>query len=223
MRLLSVLLGLLLCGALFAQAPAGGGRTTTMDTGTLMVNTAKGLFVLRAGVLAKFSVPALKQQLMMQVWGPMPAAPADFSDREATSKYFTEMQRRLAPALLLAKDNSILVVVGDGFLRVNQDTLKTEAMTDLRDPAAAPADANAGGGNRFGGFGRQNEPSLGYLLADTTLYLMRAKEMVAINITDGKILARTPLDKELQGIAFTMPNFGGNRGGNGGGNRGGGN
>ena len=61
-------------------------------------------------------------------------------------------------------------------------------------------------------------PVPGYILDGTTLFLMRAKEELAINITDGTVIARVALPTELQPVNMG----GGRRNGGGGGNGGGG-
>lgn len=199
---------LLAAGALFAQVAQSGGA--------LMVNTPKGIYALRGGVLAHIDVATLKADKEMLLFDKMPAPPADGADNATRMAYFAEIQKRNAPALLLVKDNSLLIVIGDGFARVNQDTLKSEASASLKDPNEAP-DPNQG---RF----VRQEPAPGYLLVGNTLFLMRSKEMMAINITDGKIITRAPLPADLQPVQYTGRGNGGGggRGPGGGGNGGGG-
>jgi len=206
----------LAAGALFAQAPA---PVTGPNTGsTVLVNTPKGLFALRDGVLAKYDIATLKPAQELQLFGPMPAPPADFTDNTARQKYFSEFQRRTAPAIMIPKDTSLLVVVSDGFARINQDTLKVEASADLT-PAGGTTTAAGGGMGR----GFQQAAAPGFLLNGNTLYVMTGKEMLSINITDGKILARTALPQDLQPLQMNFPGGGGPGGGRGGrGNRGGG-
>ena len=198
--LLASLCMLAMCG-LFAQAP---GPVVGANTGgSVLLSTPKALFVLRAGVLGRLNPTTLATEKVFQLFGPAPEPPAQGSDRAAMQKYFEELQRRNAPALLLAKDNALLIVVGDGFARLNQDTLKVEATADLR----APEEASAGRGTR---------EAPGYLLQGNTLLLLRGKEMLSLSITDGKILARAPLPKELQPLQmqFNVTRGGGdNRGG----------
>jgi len=204
---------LLAAGALLAQGPGGGPMGGGFDSQTLLVNTPKGLFALRSGVLAKYDITTLKAQQVFELFGPMPAPPAQGADRTAWGTYFAEMARRNAPAVMFARDNSLIVIVGDGFAKISQDTLKVELSADLR-----PADAAAAEPGR--GF---REPTPGYLVVGNTLYLMRGKEMLSVALTDGKV-QRTPLPKELQPQQANFRGDGGNReGGNrGGGNRGGG-
>ena len=196
---------LLATGLLFAQGfnPGFGGGNAGQ---TLMVNTAKGLFVLRGGSLAKFDAATLKLAQIFELFGPAPAPPAQNADRDTMTKYYTEMQRRAAPAIMVPKENSLLIVVGDGFAKINQDTLKVEKTADLRAPGAATADA----GNRS----REGTP--GYLVVGDILYLVRNTEMLAISTTDGKV-TRAALPKELQIQQRGGGNNGGARGGGGGG------
>lgn len=218
----AVLILLLAAGALLAQGPGGGGAQGPGGGGmhvtgnTLMATTPKGLFVLRNGVLGKFEPATLKSTAVLELFGPLPAAPAA-GDRDARQAYSNEVQKRMAAPIMLVKDNTLLVVIGDGFARIDQETLKSDALSLTSPNAPAQADGR--------GFRQEGEP--GYLLVGNTLYLMRGMEILSIDIANMKILARGPLPKELQPLQF---NFGGgfgggnnnNRNGGGGGNRNGG-
>lgn len=196
-HLFSALLLVLATGILFAQG-FGGGMPGGNSGNTLLVNSPKGLFALRAGVLAKFDAATLKSALVFELFGPMPERPTDNNNRDAMQKYVTELQRRMAPPIMLVKDDALLVVIGDGFARINQDTLKVEATADLS-PPGAPVAADAGRGFR------NTDIVPGYLLVNNTLFLMRGTELLSLSVTDGKILARTPLPKELQPLQLNLP------------------
>ena len=112
------------------------------------------------------------------------------------------------PAIMIAQGDSLIVVIGDGFARLSQDTLAVEAHADLTPPAVAGADAT-----QQRGF--QMDPMPGYLLTDTTLYLMRPQELFAITTADGK-LTRTALAKELAPLPNLFGGGGGRLGGGGG-------
>ncbi|MHB9133023.1 MAG: hypothetical protein ACYDBB_18300 [Armatimonadota bacterium] len=205
-------------GPLFAQGMGGNGGVGA----TNMLMTDKGLFVLRSGMLVKYDAAALKQAGEIELFGPAPAAPAENADRAARQKYNAEIARRLAPAIMLVKDNWLLIVIGDGFTRISQDTLKPEATGSLlpeKAPAADAAPGAAPGGGR-GMFGAAEQVS-GYLLVDNTLYLARSKELLAVDIMAGKVASRIDLPK---GFQLTMLGGFGNFGGGirNGGNRGGG-
>lgn len=213
MRFLTSMIALLLLAAGMALAQGFGGMGSAGGN-TVMVNTPKGLFTLRNGVLARYNATSLKLEQELQLFGPAPTAPADFTDRAAVQKYFTDMQQRMAPAIMFARENSLILVVGDGFARINQETLKPEATTKLA--AATAPDPNAQGN-------RTTEPTPGYLAVENILFLMRGKEIMSINMQDGKIVARASLPQELQTLQFNRFGGGGRTGGGGGGNnRGGG-
>ncbi len=182
MRILMVAIALAVAAtSVFAQG-FGGGIPGAPGGGTILLNTDKGLFALRAGVVAKYDTTTLKEVQTLPLLGPAPEAPTDFQDREAMQQYRQAMQMR-QNALMIANADSLLIVIGDHFYRVNQETLKSDATADLH-----AADAAAGA----------PEPVPGYALAGNTLFLMRGKEMLSLNITDGKILARAPLSKAMQ-------------------------
>jgi len=205
-------IAMLATSSLFAQG--FGGRQGSGAMTTLMLNTPKGLFTLRSGVLAKYDLATLQPVKTLALFGAAPELPAGNAQRADRDKYYAEIAKRNAPAIMLTtKDGGLIIVIGDGFARINQDTLKVDASSSLVDPKAPPVDPNAP---------RAIEPVPGYLLVDTTLYLMRGKEMLAVNTTDGKVSTRSALPKEL--LPLPMPSFqrGGGGPGGGGGNPGGG-
>lgn len=208
MRYFILMVGLMLASIpLLAQ---GFGRMPMMNMGganTVMVSSTKGLFALRNGVIVKYTISPFQQAQELQLFGAAPQAPTDTTDQAAMQKYYADVQRRVASAIMLVKDNSLLVVIGDGFARINQDTLVVEATGDLRTQDAVDGIAATG----------RNPMALAegvgsYLLVDNTLYLMRGTEMLAISITDGKA-THVALPKELQPMQMGMPQMG-NRGGN---------
>jgi len=214
---------LLAAGALFAQRPnnMGGSNVTT-----IMLKTDKGVFALRSGVLVKYDAITLKQIAEYQIFGAaptMPERPADMTDQTAVQAwrtdmqtYNTTMQKRQGSALMIPTKDSLLIVIGDGFGRIDQDTLKPEAKASLL-PVTPAADPNAPAATPVAPVRPTVEPVPGYVLDGNTLYLMRAKEVMSINITDGTIIARTALPVELQAAGQNnMFNPGGGRNGGGG-------
>jgi hypothetical protein len=221
MRYLMLLLAVLLTIVpLCAQGGPGMmfmGQGTGSST-TLTVNTTHGLFVLRSGVLAKYAMDPLKQVQVLQLFGSTPEMPTDMTDSAAMQKYMAALQRRQAPAIMLVKNNALLVVIGNGFARINQETLQIEVQTDL---AATPPANEAPGASRAA-----DTAVSGYLLVENTLYLPRNTELLAVSVTDGKVLSRLALPQEMQpapmmlmgGPGGARPGMGGNGGGNMGGN-----
>ncbi|HEX2948122.1 MAG TPA: hypothetical protein VHV83_00890 [Armatimonadota bacterium] len=208
MRYFILMVGLMLASIpLLAQ---GFGRMPMMNMGggnTVMVSSTKGLFALRNGVIVKYTISPFQQAQELQLFGAAPQAPTDTTDQAAMQKYYADVQRRVASAIMLVKDNSLLVVIGDGFARINQDTLAVEATGDLRSQEAIDGIATTGRNAMA-----LAEGAVSYLLVDNTLYLMRGTEMLAISITDGKA-THVALPKELQPMQMAMPQMG-NRGGN---------
>ena len=189
---------------LFAQGYTGGMPRTGPVGSTQMVYTSHGLFVLRAGVLAKYDPQTLQEVQMFELFGPAPQLPQDSADQAAMQAYFAEMQRRLAPALMLTHEDSLLIIVGNGFARIDQKTLQVQATADLTMPQEG---AGAESGQRL----RRAEPAPTCLLVGQTIYLTRSSEVLALNVTEGEILGRTPLPAEMQPTA--MGAFMGMRGG----------
>ena len=204
---------LLASGALFAQGFTfnlnGTNLFNTLQGGansnTILLKTDNGLFALRSAVLVKYDATTLQQLGEFQIFGPAPEMPTmdaenpDVQDYvTALQNYFKDQQKRQGPALMIASKDSLLVVIGNGFGRINQQTMKLEAKASLLPPTATPPNGGDQQAPPILQFLAPAEPTPGYVLAGTTLYLMRGKEVLAINTTDGTILARTSLPAELQ-------------------------
>ena len=187
-----------------------------MGSNTQVANTDEGLFVMRAGVVAKFDVETLQVKGEYPLFGAAPQMPADRTDQAAMRAYRTEMQRRNAPGVLLTTKESLLILIGDGFARINQKTFEIEAKGSIAavvDPAA-PAPAP----NMFAGM----EPAPTCLLDGNILYIIRSREVISLDITDGKVLLRTPVPADMMPQQrMNQPGGGGAPGGAGGGARGG--
>jgi uncharacterized membrane protein YgcG len=203
-----------------AGGNAGGGPRDGMQGGpppgmrggmntqqTLLVNTLKGIFMLRNGVLARFSLDAKADGAPLSVFGPMPAMPQN-ADQQTMMKFMQEEQKRNAPAIMVTKDNLLLIVIGDAFFRF--DIEKMAQVGEITGLAAADAPAAGQQGMRM------PEAAPGYLVVGNTLYLARATELLALDITTGKINSRLPLAKELQQTPRQGGPGQGGRGGQGG-------
>lgn len=178
---LTVLLTLAL-GA-FAQAigPMMAGRNDAV-----MLGTEQGLFVLKSGTLAKLDPATLMPAMPpFELFGAMPAQPAG-GDQEAWQAYMKAMLQRTAPALLIPHGKDLLVVIGENFARIDQETFGLAVgVSFAREGAEQPMVFRP-------------EPVPQYVVLGDVLYLLRDTETIAINIEDGKLLARTPLPPSMQ-------------------------
>ena len=190
--------------SLFAQGYTGGTPGEGAVGSTQMVCSSHGLFVLRTGVLAQYDPQTLQEVRVFELFGPAPELPEDSADRAGMQAYLGEMQRRMAPALMLIHEDSLLIIVGNGFARIDQETLKVAATADFTMP-------EEGEGTESGRGLRRVEPAPTYLLVGQTIYLIRSQEILALGVTEGEILGRTPLPEEMQ--SAPMSGFMGMRGG----------
>ncbi len=206
MRYLPVVIVAVILSAscLFAQIYMGDMPREGSVGSTQMVYSSHGLLVLRTGVLAKYNPQTLQEVQVFELFGPAPESPEDSTDRAGQQAYFAEMQRRMAPALMLTHEDSLLIIVGNGFARIDQETLKVEATADLTMP-------EEGEGTESGRDLSWAQPAPTYLLVGQTIYLTRSNEVLALDVTEGKILGRTPLPEEMQ--SAPMSGFMGMRGG----------
>ncbi len=205
-RYLPVVMAAVIASAscLFAQIYMGGTLREGAVGSTQMVYSSHGLFVLRTGVLAKYDPQTLQEVQVFELFGPAPKLPEDSTDRAGVQTYLGEMQRRMAPALMLTHEDSLLIIVGNGFARIDQETLKVAATADFTMP-------EEGEGTELGRGLRRVEPAPTYLLVGQTIYLTRSNEVLALDVTEGEILGRTPLPEEMQ--PAPMSGFMGMRGG----------
>lgn len=201
------------------QAPTPD-RQGTMTTDGIIEVTNKAYYVLRAGVAAKMNLRTLEVEATRELFGPAPAMPqGNMRDNaEAFRTWNADRAKRTAPAMMFAKDNALVVVIGTNFFRLNLDTLAP--IGDAKDfmsekEATAAAVANPRGGFMQGG---QGQPVV-YKVYGDNLFLLRNTELVVINVKDGGVLARNDLPEQMT-ARNQNPRAGGNAGG--GGRRGGG-
>lgn len=178
------------------------GMMANMQQEPVMTITANGLFVLRAGVVAKFDLATMKPQGTLELFGPLgvqpvlPATPTD-QDRQAQFAWLRDYFTRMAPATVLAKDDVLLIVQDNSFFRVNQKTMQMDAIqTEL----VKPVNGNAMRGAMM------NMTKATVQLLDKTLYILTGTNLISLNAEDGTILNRSELPKEL---TPAMPNFAG--------------
>lgn len=106
-----------------------------------------------------------------------PNPPNEQKDAQAMQRWQHAMQLRAATPAIVKNDTSLIVIIGDTFTRVNQQTMEVEAKTSLADPANPnPAPINPGA------------PAL--KLAGGTLYLLNNPKLLAVDIATGKVLTR---------------------------------
>ena len=161
-----------------------------MQQEALMEVTPQGVFVLRAGILAKFDPQTLTPQGTLELFAPVPAQPTmpqnpTAQDRQVMRDWMMAMMPRMAPAIMLLNGDMLLIVQGNNFFRVNQQTLKLEAAQT----ALAKPDANNPRQMMMA------KPEL--RLVDNTLYILMDDQLVSVNIGDGAVLSRGVLPKEM--------------------------
>jgi len=189
-------------GAVGIQGTTGANGSANgigaMLRGTVLYSDA-GLFALRGGVLVKIDPKTMQVQGdALELLGPFPQFPEKTyqEDPGAFTAYYAEVNQRLAPAIMLLKDRMLLVVIGTNFFRVNLNTMKVEVKSSF----AGPNDAG-------GSAGGPGNPPPAYELHDNILYLLRIREMVAVNITNGdaaRVALPEPMIKQLN--PYQKPN-----------------
>lgn len=158
---------------------------------TAMEVTAKGVFVMRAGTVAKLDGKTLEQQGAIELLGPMPERPAG-RDRAAQARYQAETAKRRQPAAWLFTETDVIVVMANTFFRIDPVKFEVKAKTDLADPNAV-LDPNA---NPNVNFAAPAAPIL--KLAEKVLYILQDTKIAEVDIVEGKVLARGVLPAAMQ-------------------------
>jgi len=208
------------------QQPPAGRRGGMMGGGMMNMNALanqnpaemlvlpQGLFILRSGVLAKFTAETLQPAGTLELFGALPAQPAlpqnpTQQDREAMRDWMMANVARYAPAATLAQDDRLYIVAGSTFFRVNPATLQIDAKADLGEANIPPRMLMQAGAPQM-------------KLENGVLYIIFGQELLAVKPDTGVVTGRAPLPAAM----FPAPPgqmggaFGG-FGGNGPGNRGG--
>lgn len=200
----------------FAQAPGGGAPA-------VMTLTDQGLIIVRAATVAKIDLAKLESKGTIDLFGPMPAAPAARAAQADRIAYRAEMTKRNATPVMIAvadakaKTSNLFIIIGDQFVNIDLITFKILANVSTLapvDPAAAAA-APAAGGQWQQAQAAADIPVLQYNEKDGSLYVLKGTNIISINTADGKVAVRGTLPKELT-PAVTNP-WGGKNGGKGGG------
>ena len=188
--------------------PGGGGGTrgggmfmNRGSSGATVVSTAYGLFVLDNGVLAKYDNQTLKLRGQLELFQGGPKRPeGDPSQNpDAWRNFAQEASRRSGQGVMIAKEGSLLIIQGDMFVRVKQQTMEKAATANLA-PKASASGASSRGASSFG-----FRP--GYTLVNNTLYVVEPTEVLSVDTITGKILSRSELPKSMQAQA-DMPGGG---------------
>jgi len=185
--LLSLLLALAACAA--AQPPR---EPPTNSFSARIQLTDAGYFVLLNGVLALYKGEGLKPAGVCELFGPRPAVPLA-GDLAVATAYNTDLMRRQAPALLLPSDDILLIVIGDRFFRVDPEGMKVLVTTSLSKPGVESSPAVM--------FGPALPPA--HLLNGDQLLLTLGDELLAVDVTDGRVSARVTLPAEMR-----LPTYG---------------
>jgi hypothetical protein len=213
-------------------AQQGGGRQgfdiTTMaenqigQAETTMVLTDAGIFLYKAGTLAKLDYLTLAEQKKVSLFGAMPEKPAapaqpaaggggnggfmqQFQD-PATQKYMAEITKRLAPPAIITTDESMFFVIGDSFFKVNQQTLAVNLQASLAKKVDPNQPAQPNGGARLGNFNVGRATQSGAPVAkikDDVMIILKQDEILLVDTLTGKVSLRNTLPKEfLAPVAF---------------------
>ncbi len=204
----------------FAQAQGNAGAGTPAPA--VMTLTDQGLIIVRGAAVAKFDLAKLESKGVIDIFGPMPAAPAAGAQKADRITYRAEMTKREATPVMIAvadtkaKTSNLFIVIGDQFVNIDLITFKVLANVST----AAPVDP-AGVDPKGNGRGQWQQaaaiiPVLQYNEKEGTLYVLKGTGIITINVADGKVAARGTLPKEL--IPANANPWGGKGGGKGGGN-----
>ncbi len=118
-----------------------GGQLTMMvnhQQEALVRTTPQGIFVLRNGVLAKFNGHAIQPTGVLELDGPLQAAPAENASVEVWHQYAFEAAKRALPIRMVAKGNDLYIADILQLWHVDGVTMKLKATIPLIDAKAYP-------------------------------------------------------------------------------------
>lgn len=164
---------------------------TPNDTSAVIEVTPVGVFLLSRGVLARFDAQLAQPTVSLSLFGPMPEQPQPMMDRTVFLNWQQETNKRTLPGAMVVDGDALLIVSGDTFFRVNQRTLVIEAKQTL----APRNDLDM----------RMNHTTPMLKLHETTLYLLRGNEMIALQAKTGENIGRVLLPKDMQFQTMQQP------------------
>lgn|GEM_PF-2241471 len=149
----------------------------------------EGVFVLRGGVLARFTADTLQPAGIVQLFDPLPPRPEmpqnpTQEDRTALRDWMSANLAHNAPAATLAKDGKLYLVIGSACFRVNAATMQVDMKADLGAPDNNPRPAIPDGA-----------PQL--KLEGGVLYIVLGQELLTVEPDTGKVAARVALPAEM--------------------------
>lgn len=182
----AVLAVIAVSGTVLAQrGPGGPGQMgpgmpppnhTNMQAGTA------GVFILAGPSLVKYNAATLKQEGTLQL----------LEKKDSTSTDQPPMPPAPADMLLVSGSNIVVVIAGDNFFIVDATALTVTAKGTL--PKLQAPDQATGSDTTS----VPCPPPAGRAtiqVSGSTLYVLRADQLVAVNIKDGSIAAQTTLPK----------------------------
>lgn len=156
----------------------------SLEQKAIVQSTPRGVFVLRNGVLAQLDPQTLQPKTMLDLFPPVaPAAPrAPF----ATAPEIPNVER-MYPASLLLLEDDLLILIGDRLFRVDAAAGKLRYDADLSGPFGQAA-------NRW----RELVAPPALELKGDILYIVRATQMCAVDVREGKLLRTVLLPTQMQ-------------------------
>lgn len=166
---------------------AGMNALASMSPAELAI-LPEGVFVLRGGVLAKFTADTLQPAGMLQLFDPLPARPAmpenpTPQDQAALRDWMAANLARNAPAATLAQDGRLHLVIGSSYFRVKAATMEVDAKGGLE----------AQDGRRI----RMQVSAPVLKLENNVLYVILGQELLTVEPDTGKVAARIALPLEM--------------------------
>ncbi len=169
-----------------------------------------GIFIYKAGVLAKLDYFNLAVQKKIELFGALPAKPvtiqqppnvAGGQDKDS-AKYTEEINKRTAQATIIQNQDALLFIIGDTFFKINPQTLNIDLQTDLAKKIVQPnpnvVDMRGLIGNNFlAGNGKIMQQNVYAKSKDNMLVFVKQDDIMVIDTLTGKIIARNALPAEF--------------------------
>jgi len=183
---------------------------------TMVAQNARGVFILRNGMLAKFNPDSLAQEGLVDLFPPdaenTKAPPANpfrggkpaIGD-DADTKALLVQALRLLPSTLLLRDHDILVVAGESYFRIDTATLAIKATSRL----VPVVDDKLADVQKLAKTLERLQASLSPVTLasnDTTLFIVRGIQIAAVDIEQGTVTAMTQLPLRMRSVVDNVKN-----------------
>ncbi len=189
-----------------------------MNQSELLIEVSdSGIFIYKAGRLAKLDYFTLKLLKKIELFGPMPDKPAPPAQKAGivgwgamlqdkdNLKYIEEINKRIAQTTIIPEENALIFIIGENFFKVNTNTMNIDLQTNFSKKIATAQQFQIDnlrgviGGASFQPNYLKNNQGNNVIAKtkDNMLVFIKQDEIIVIDTLTGKIIARTAVPQDF--------------------------